>query len=170
MSEPGSRGYGPAGETGGGGDAGNVIQLHTSAFNDHGMIPARYSKDGDDIPPPLEWSGVPDGTVELVVLCEDPDAPNGTWLHWLVTGLGADTTSISESNPAGATVWRNDFGDEAYGGPQPPVGDEAHRYFFRVYALREPFDLPVGTALDQVKDALEARKLASGTVVGLFAR
>lgn len=161
---------GPAGETGGGGDPGAVMPLRTSAFKDHGMIPDRYSKDGDDVPPPLEWSDVPDGTVELVLLCEDPDAPNATFLHWLVAGIDPGTTSISESAPAGATAWRNDFGDEGYGGPQPPVGDEPHRYFFRLYALREPLDLPVGTPLEDVKGALAERKLATGTVVGRFAR
>jgi Raf kinase inhibitor-like YbhB/YbcL family protein len=147
-----------------------IIELRTSAFSDHDLIPARYSRDGDDVPPALEWSGVPDGTAELVLLCEDPDAPNGTWLHWLLTGIDPSTTSVSDSVPAGATAWRNDYGDEGYGGPQPPVGDDAHRYFFRLYALSEPFDLPVGSALAEVKQALESRTLASGTVVGLFAR
>jgi Raf kinase inhibitor-like YbhB/YbcL family protein len=162
---------GPLGERGGGGqNPGAGIALRTSAFSDHDMIPARYSKDGDNVPPVLEWSGVPDGTVELVLLCEDPDAPGGTYLHWLVTGIDPSATAISESEPAGATAWTNGYGERGYGGPQPPVGDDAHRYFFRLYALGSPFDLPVGTGLDEVKSSLEDKALAAGTTVGLFAR
>lgn len=161
---------GPAGETGGGGHPGAVIPLRSPAFNDHAMIPHRYSKDGDDVPPTLEWSDVPEGTVELALLCEDPDAPSGTWLHWLVTGIDPQTTSISEQVPPGAVEWRNDYGEEGYGGPQPPVGDEPHRYFFRLYALRERLDVAVGTPLDQVKASLEQRSVATGTLTGRFAR
>lgn len=93
-----------------------------------------------------------------------------TFTHWIVTGIDPDVGSIGEgSKPSGATDWRNDFGKEGYDGPQPPVGDDPHRYFFRLYAL----DAPVTTApgdLDVLRESLDEHRLASGTLVGLYAR
>ena len=165
------RARGPYGERGGGGDPGAVIQLRSPAFSDHTAIPVRYSRMSDNISPPLEWSDVPEGTAELAVLCEDPDAPSGTFLHWLVTGIPATSRNLPASvTPPGATTWTNDFGEPAYGGPQPPVGDDAHRYFFRLYALPSPLDLSPDTPVDQVRRRLQDDALATGTLVGLFAR
>jgi Raf kinase inhibitor-like YbhB/YbcL family protein len=164
------RAAGPYGERGGGGDPGAVVELRSPAFNDHTLIPGRFSLDGDNLSPPLEWSEVPDGTVELALLCEDPDSAGGPFLHWLVTGIDPSVRSIAEGEEVPGTSWPNDFGRRGYGGPRPPVGDDPHRYFFRVYALGSPLDLQPGVDLDTVRAALEGKRLAAGTLVGLFAR
>ena len=165
------RAAGPYGEGAGGGDPGAVLDLRSPAFNDHSYIPGRFSLDGDNTSPALDWSEPPEGTVELALLCEDPDAPGGTFLHWLLTGIDPSRRSVGEDEqPPEAAVWENDYGERGYGGPKPPVGDDPHRYFFRLFALDAPLDLSPGADLDDVRDALDARRLATGTLVGLFAR
>src|SRR5919197_1211269 len=119
------------------------IQLRSPAFADHDLIPSRHSRDGANVSPGLEWSGVPDGTAELVLLCEDPDAPSGTFLHWLVTGIDPASAGAAEGQgPPGGKKWIKGLGETGGGGPQPPVGDNPHRYFFRLYALPQPVRLP----------------------------
>lgn len=147
-----------------------MIELRSLAFNDHTLLPGRLSLDGDNVSPPLEWSDPPAGTAEQALLCEDPDAPGGTFLHWLVTGIDASVRSVAEGQDPPGTSWPNDYGTTGYGGPRPPVGDDPHRYFFRVYALDAPLDLAPGADLDTVHAALDQRRLATGTLVGLFAR
>jgi hypothetical protein len=100
------------------------IQLRSPAFGDHQPIPARHAKDHDNLSPALEWSGVPQEAVELAVLCEDPDAPRGSFIHWVLAGLQPTATGLAEGeHPAGAVEGRNDFGEEGWSGPLPPVGD-----------------------------------------------
>jgi Raf kinase inhibitor-like YbhB/YbcL family protein len=165
------RARGPYGERTDGGEAGSVIGLRSPAFSDHTLLPPRCTRDGDDRSPALEWDEPPEGTAELALLCEDPDAPGGPFLHWLVTGISVGTRPIAEGEtPAGARGWPNDFGDTGYGGPQPPIGDDAHRYIFRLYALDGPPDLSPGATLDDVRGALDRRRLATGTLVGLYVR
>lgn len=148
-----------------------AIELRSPAFSDHDRIPARYAHDRDNVSPALEWSGVPNGTVELLLLCEDPDAPSGTFLHWLVSGIDPATTGVAEGQaPRGGEEWTNGFGEQGWGGPQPPVGDNAHRYFFRLYALPEPAPLPAKPGPNEVHRYVEDAALASGTVVGLYQR
>lgn len=148
-----------------------TIELRSSAFNDHAPIPARYSKDGENLSPALEWTAVPDGTAEVVVLCEDPDAPGETFVHWVLSGLSPSTTGLDAGEvPSGAVEGINDYGDTGYGGPQPPVGDPAHRYFFTVHASSEPLGLSPGGTADDLRKALEGRELARGTLVGLYER
>jgi Raf kinase inhibitor-like YbhB/YbcL family protein len=147
------------------------IELNTAAFNDHALVPRRYARDGDNISPPLTWSGVPDGTAELLLLCEDPDAPSGTFVHWLVTGIDpADGSVEAGETPPGGTPRTNGYGERGWGGPQPPVGDDAHRYFFRLYALPEPVTLPDNPSADDVHRAVDKTQLAGGTIVGLYQR
>ncbi len=165
------RAAGPYGERPAGGDAGNVIGLRSPAFSENTLIPARCSRDGDDRSPALEWDTPPEGTVELALLCEDLDAPQGPFLHWLVTRMSPDTTSIAEGErPAGGEEWENDYGDVGYGGPQPPIGDDPHRYVFRLFALDAPLGLSPGVDVSEVRAALDGRRLATGTLIGLFAR
>ncbi|MDQ4068871.1 MAG: YbhB/YbcL family Raf kinase inhibitor-like protein [Actinomycetota bacterium] len=148
-----------------------AIQLRSPAFTDHAPIPARYSKDGENVSPALEWSGVPEGTAELAVLCEDPDAPGGTFVHWVISGLDPSRTGLDVGEvPVGAVEGQNDYGDIGYGGPQPPVGDPSHRYFFTVHASSEPLGLSPGGTADGLRRALEGRELARGTLVGLYQR
>ncbi|GAA3729145.1 YbhB/YbcL family Raf kinase inhibitor-like protein [Salinactinospora qingdaonensis] len=147
------------------------ITLRSSAFGDHDTIPAAYSHQAGDTSPPLEWSGVPDGTAELVLTCEDPDAPVGTFVHWLLAGIPAQTSGLGPGErPEGATEGTNDYGFQGYGGPQPPVGDPPHRYFFHVYACQHPLDLQSGYSSDQLRSQLRDNAVASGTLVGHFAR
>src|SRR5215211_8386544 len=118
------------------------IELRSPSFGDHQPIPARHAKDHDNLSPALEWSGVPEEAAELAVLCEDPDAPRGTFINWVLGGLQPTAAGLAEGeHPAAAVEGRNDFGEEGYGGPMPPVGDGPHRYFFRVYAASAPLGL-----------------------------
>jgi Raf kinase inhibitor-like YbhB/YbcL family protein len=148
-----------------------TIELRSPAFNDHAPIPARHSHDGEDLPPALEWSGVPEGTAELVVLCEDPDAPGGTFTHWTVACIDPSVFAMAEDQVLpGAVEGTNDFGDQGYGGPRPPVGDDAHRYFFRVVAVSEPLGLSPGFSPDELRHAMEGKELGRGTLVGIYQR
>ncbi|MGV9760639.1 YbhB/YbcL family Raf kinase inhibitor-like protein [Streptomyces tricolor] len=147
------------------------MELKSPAFSDHRMIPRRHAHDADNVSPPLTWSGVPDETEELVLLCEDPDAPSGTFVHWLVTGIDPRAGGLEAGEtPRGGRPHRNGFGERGWGGPQPPAGDDAHRYFFRLYALAEPVSLPDRVTADDAHAVLDRRQLASGTLVGLYRR
>jgi Raf kinase inhibitor-like YbhB/YbcL family protein len=147
------------------------MTLRSTAFNDHTMIPHAYSHEAGDVSPPLEWSEVPDEAAELALLCEDPDAPTGTFTHWLVAGIPPETAQLE----AGAelkshVVGRNDFGQRGYGGPHPPPGDDPHRYFFRLYALSAPTRLGDGFSSEEFQRAIKDKVLASGNLVGLYGR
>jgi Raf kinase inhibitor-like YbhB/YbcL family protein len=146
------------------------MDIRSPAFRDHDLIPARHAHDGENISPTLQWSGAQNAT-ELLLLCEDPDAPAGSFLHWLVTGIDPSTNGVAEGQvPPGGKEWRNGFGERGWGGPAPPKGDRAHRYFFRLYALSQPVRLPAEPTVDDVHQAIDDVALASGTVVGLYQR
>lgn len=147
-----------------------AIEVRSSAFVPGEQIPRQHTKDGDDQPPPLEWSGVPEGTKELALVMEDPDAPSGTFTHWIAARLPADTERLEDGLPAGAVEGTNDFGEVGYGGPRPPEGDPAHRYFFRVYALSDRVDLTAGASADDFHDAVQGKELARGELIGTYAR
>ena len=148
-----------------------TITLRSPAFSDHAPIPARYSRDGANLSPPLEWEGVPEGAVELAVLCEDPDAPGGTFVHWVLGGIAPSASGLGEGErPSGTVEGSNDYGGQGYGGPQPPMGDPAHRYFFRVYAASAPLGLQPGATADDLRRALDGTEMAQGTLVGLYQR
>jgi Raf kinase inhibitor-like YbhB/YbcL family protein len=158
--------------TGDGGYAGGMagIEMRSSAFRDNDAMPDRLTRTGGNASPPLNWSGVPAGTAQLVLLCEDQDAPRAPFLHWLVTGIDPTATDVPEGAvPVGGQEWPNGFGDVGYAGPQPPIGDDPHRYFFRIYALPGPVNLPVRPSTMDVHNALDGG-LASGVLVGTFAR
>jgi Raf kinase inhibitor-like YbhB/YbcL family protein len=147
------------------------IQVRSSAFGYDELIPRRYSMDGENVSPDLEWSGVPAGAAELLLLCEDPDAPRRTFLHWLVTGIDPACTGVeSGGTPESGKVWCNDFGELGYGGPQPPLGDQAHRYFFRVLALAEPVRLPRHPSAATVHLTIRGTQFVSGALVGRYRR
>jgi Raf kinase inhibitor-like YbhB/YbcL family protein len=130
----------------GGGDAGSAAgpNVHgfaftdASAISDGEAIPARYTCDGADVPPTLAWTGAPQGTKELALLLEDPDAPSGTFTHWLVWGIDAAATKLTDRSDV--SQGRNDFGGSGYQGPCPPAG-QTHHYVFRLLAFDEPLDL-----------------------------
>ena len=147
------------------------FQLSSAAFSNQGPIPPRYTCEGKDVSPPLAWSGVPDDAVELVLLCEDPDAPSGSFVHWIVVGIDphSDGVGAGQSPPRG-TELVNGYGERGWGGPHPPPGDDAHHYMFRLYALAEPCVLPDAPRAEQVHEAVGRTQLASGTLVGLYQR
>jgi Raf kinase inhibitor-like YbhB/YbcL family protein len=164
------RAAGPLGEQGGGGDPGAVIDLRSPAFSDLTLLPRRCGRDADNVSPAMEWGAVPEDTAELVLMCEDRDTP-ANFIHWLVTGIDPGISAVGEGEKlSGSTSWPNGFGEPGYGGPQPPVGDEPHRYFFRLFALRRRLAMPPGVSSDDVRQAVEEDHLAAGTLVGLFAR
>jgi len=108
------------------------MNLKSNDFNEGGMIPAKFTCQGDNINPHLAWDDVPEGVKSFALICDDPDAPAGTWVHWLVKDIPADVREIGQNSVPGNQV-PNDFGKEDYGGPCPPSG--VHRYFFRLFAL-----------------------------------
>ncbi|HEX5594494.1 MAG TPA: YbhB/YbcL family Raf kinase inhibitor-like protein [Micromonosporaceae bacterium] len=147
------------------------LQLRSSAFNDNDLMPERLSRLGGNTSPPLTWSAPPEGTAELVLLVEDPDAATPPFLHWLVTGIDPRASEVSEGQvPAHGREAMNDFGTVGWGGPQPPKGDNPHRYFFRLYAVDKPLQLPERVSTAEVHRAVEGHELASGTLIGTFAR
>ncbi|MEJ2719793.1 MAG: YbhB/YbcL family Raf kinase inhibitor-like protein [bacterium] len=151
------------------------IQLTSPAFEDGGPIPQEYTCEGPDISPPLEWTELPDGTLSLAMICDDPDAPMGTWVHWVIYGIPPDPTSLPEAVPGddttegGAVQGKNDFKRIGYGGPCPPAG-KPHRYFFKLYALDTELDLKPGASKKDLEKAMKGHILAQGQLIGTYQR
>jgi Raf kinase inhibitor-like YbhB/YbcL family protein len=146
------------------------ITVSSTAFTEGGTIPRRYTCDGEDVSPPLSFSGVPSGTKGLAVLVEDPDAPHGTFTHWVVWNAPPSHTSWPAGQlPRGAAQGRNGFKKNGYGGPCPPKG-QRHHYVFSAYAADRTLDLKSGASADAVKRALTGHALASGHLTGLYGR
>ncbi len=164
------------------------IQLRSSAFTDGGMIPQTFTCDSSDTSPPLEWSGAPPSAHSLVLIVDDPDAPMGTWSHWVVFNLPPEAKALKQGVRAQETIppgfiegsetsaehklaaiqGQNDFGKHGYGGPCPPAG--THHYFFRIYALDIPLRLnPTATRADVLME-IGGHILAEGRLVGKYAR
>jgi Raf kinase inhibitor-like YbhB/YbcL family protein len=164
------------------------IPLRSPAFADGGMIPRTFTCDGSDRSPPLDWSGVPSSAQSLVLICDDPDAPLGTWSHWVVINLDprvralnegippeetfaavtAETPGSADGKPPRARQGTNDFGKIGYGGPCPPRG--THRYFFRLYALDVLLELGASATRNQVLKSIEGHILAEGRLMGKYRR
>ena len=150
------------------------IKITSSAFEDGGLIPAKYTCDGADISPPLQWEAVPEGTSSIALICDDPDAPVGTFVHWVLFNLPAETRELDkniapdETLPSGAKQGTSDFGRIGYGGPCPPSG--THRYFFKIYALDTQLGLEAGAAKEQLLKAMEGHVLAKGQLMGRYKR
>ncbi|MCH8310051.1 MAG: YbhB/YbcL family Raf kinase inhibitor-like protein, partial [Chloroflexi bacterium] len=136
------------------------IQLSSSAFANGESIPKVYTCDGADVSPPLDWSGLPSGVQSLALIVDDPDAPRGTWVHWVVYGLAPDLRNLPQDASGVAFIsGTNDFGNAAYGGPCPPSGP-AHRYFMRLYALDSTLDLEGGATKPQLLNAMDGKIIA----------
>ena len=148
-----------------------TITLRSPAFADGDTIPGVYTCDGDDVSPPLEWSGVPSDAAELAVLVEDPDAPGGTFVHWTLYGLDAGLRALpAAAVPTNATEGANSRGEHGWTPPCPPEGDSPHRYVFTLYALRAPSGLEAHAAPEDVRSAVAAGATARGQLVGRFGR
>ena len=153
------------------------LSLASSAFRAGDAIPAMHTCDGSDRSPPLAWSGVPPHTAAFALIVGDPDAPGGTWVHWVLYDLPAGTTALTADVPkvdrppalGGAAQGRNDFRTVGYGGPCPPPG-RAHHYSFRLYALGTTLGLAPGATKADLERAMAGRVLGRAELVGTYAR
>jgi Raf kinase inhibitor-like YbhB/YbcL family protein len=152
-----------------------AIELKSEAFKQGETIPVKYTCDDADVSPALTWSQPPEGTKELVLICDDPDAPMRTWDHWVLYGLPADTAGLPEGVPkteeieSGGVHGKNSWGNLGYGGPCPPKGT-THRYFFKIYAIDKKLNLESGAVKKEVLSAIEGHILAQGELMGKYAR
>jgi Raf kinase inhibitor-like YbhB/YbcL family protein len=149
--------------------------ITSSAFKEGGTIPAKYTCDAEDISPPLVWEKIPAGTKSLALICDDPDAVVGTWVHWVAYNIPPDEGKLDEnikkgekSFPNGMIQGSNDWPRIGYGGPCPPSG--THRYFFKFYALDTALDLKPGATKAQLLKAMKGRALAEGQLMGRYKR
>ena len=155
----------------------NGFALISDAFADGGPIPALYTADGRNISPPLAWQNVPDGTVSFALIMEDPDAPLGIFVHWVICDMPAVARSLPEDIPHAETVpgkvraiqGTNSFHKAGYGGPDPPKG-KPHRYVFTLYALDETVDLPGGLSKRQLQAAMKGHELGRAGLTGVYGR
>jgi hypothetical protein len=142
------------------------MTIRSSAFSENESIPKKYSCDGENVSPPLELKELPRNTESLVLICDDPDAPGKTFLHWLAYDI-EPTGSIAEGQSVG-TEGKNDFGKNGYGGPCPPGG--THRYYFRVYALDAKLGIKPGASRSDVESAISGHVLDQAELMGRYAR
>ena len=151
------------------------IELTSVAFEHEKPIPVKYTCEGEDTSPDLRWGALPEGTAELALICDDPDAPVGTWVHWVVYGIPADTGGFAESFPAveqteaGILQGENSWGRIGYGGPCPPKG-KPHRYFFKLYALDKELGLKSGADKKTLETAMKNHIIGYGELMGTYAR
>ncbi len=142
------------------------MKLWSDDFEEGSPIPTRCAYRHENKSPHLAWDGVPDGTKSFALMCNDPDAPVGDWIHWLVHSIPADTREIPAGGPVPGVEIKNDFGTTGWGGPAPPSG--THRYFFTLYAL----DVPelAGASKDNFRKMCEEHKIASAQTMGTFSK
>jgi Raf kinase inhibitor-like YbhB/YbcL family protein len=151
------------------------MTVKSLAFSANETIPVKYTCDGPDLSPPLQWSQAPKGSESLALICEDPDAPVGLWVHWVVWGLPPDSTALPEAVTNGrilsteARQGKNDFGNIGYGGPCPPPG-KPHRYYFKLYALNVKLDLGPGATRKELLKAMEGHIIGLGELMGRYGR
>lgn len=145
------------------------MRISSPAFQHNQNIPSKYTCDGENINPPLQFSDIPGNAQSLVMISDDPDAPMGTWVHWTIWNIDPKTTEIAENSvPQGAIEGTTSFGETGYGGPCPPSG--THRYFFKLYALDTKLDLPTTTNAQDLKKSLQGHILAQAELIGLYKR
>ena len=152
-----------------------AMEIKSSAFKNNEEIPAKYTCKGQDVSPELTWSGAPQGTKSFALISDDPDAPVGTWVHWVIYDIPPDTMQLPEAVPKkeiledGSKQGMTDFRDIGYGGPCPPPGTP-HRYFFKLYALDEMLNLKPGLTKQALLKEIEGHVLEEAELVGLFKR
>ncbi|MFM6036605.1 MAG: YbhB/YbcL family Raf kinase inhibitor-like protein [Sphaerospermopsis kisseleviana] len=150
------------------------MKLTSSAFVDNGLIPAKYTCDGADISPPLNWEEIPPNTQSLALIVDDPDAPKMTFVHWVIYDIPSSVNQLPEKIVGGKTIpmggiqGKNDFGKLGYGGPCPPSG--THRYFFHLYALDKKLNLEPGVSKNQILTAMAGHVLAKAELMGKYQR
>ena len=150
------------------------LKITSPAFENEGMIPSKYTDDGDDVSPPLKIETVPEGTKSLALIADDPDVPIGTWIHWTMWNIPPDKTEMSEAIPTdtklpdGSVQGMTTFGRHGYGGPAPPRG--THRYYFKFYALDTQLNLPEKSGKKELLKAMEGHIIAQGQLMGKYKR
>lgn len=145
------------------------IQLTSSAFEHGGTIPQKYTCDGADISPPLAWSSVPQATQSLALIMDDPDAPLGTWVHWVLFDIPAEVRELPEGATELGVDGQNSWRRTGYGGPCPPPG-KPHRYIFKLYALDTQLNLQAGVDRKAVERAMQGHILVQGELMGMYGR
>ncbi len=146
-----------------------ALSISSPAFEQGRPIPPQFTADGDDVSPELTITGVPDGAASLALIMDDPDAPMGTWVHWVVWNIPADTATIEEgSEPGSSTGGRNSWGRTGYGGPAPPSG--THRYFFKLFALDTVLDLSSTADKAALERAMEGQVVSAAELMGTYSR
>jgi hypothetical protein len=143
--------------------------LSSEAFEPGAPIPIRHTCDGEDLSPPLSWSGAPEGAASLALVCEDPDAPSGVFVHWVAWGLDPAGGSLSEGESA-PVEGGNSFGRVGWAGPCPPSGHGPHRYLFRLHALDAEPELDAGADREGLESAIQGRVLATTELMGTYER
>jgi len=149
------------------------LKVTSPAFKEGEMIPEKYTCKGEDISPEINWSGAPKGTKSFILICDDPDAPMGTWVHWVVFNIPSKITKLQQCFPKDAVLKngikqaKTSFGSSGYGGPCPPSG--THRYYFKVYALSKMLSLdPKKSTKKEVLKAMEGSIIGYGELMGKF--
>jgi hypothetical protein len=151
------------------------MNLSSTAFKEGETIPKQHTADGKDTSPPLAWNDAPAGTRSFALICDDPDAPRGTWVHWVLFNLSPQTTHLPEGIPAtkslpdGTRQGTNDFKKVGYGGPAPPPG-KPHRYFFKLYSLDTMLNLAEGATKQQLVGAMKGHILGESQLMGKYQR
>jgi len=151
------------------GEAVMALQVTSPVFFEGGMIPSKFTCDAENVSPPLAWSGASTGTQSIVLIADDPDAPVGTWVHWVLYDLPPDTNSLPEGAMGIGVDGINDFRKSGYGGPCPPRGNP-HRYYFKIYALDNRLGLKPGASKRDVERAMQGHILAQGVLMGKYGR
>ena len=153
--------------------------IESSAFEDADEIPQRYTGDGKDVSPPLSWAGLPEGTKELAIICDDPDAPTvDPWVHWVIYKIAPEAPGLTEglaktatlAEPAGALQGKNTWETIGYRGPAPPTGHGTHNYSFRLYALDAPLDVRAGLGKKSLLAVMVGHILAEAELIGTYER
>jgi len=148
---------------------GAKMKISSSAFQEGGTIPEKFSKNGQNVSPELRIEGAPAVAKSLALIVDDPDAPVGLFTHWLIWNIDPKTTEIAENSvPNGAVQGTNDYPNLGYGGPQPPFG--THRYYFRIFALDRMLDLKSGAKRREVDAAMKGHVIAQGELMGRYSK
>lgn len=154
---------------------GFCLEMKSSAFENGGFIPSKYTCEDEDISPPLSWSDVPKGTKSFALICDDPDAPFGVWVHWVIFNIPADKRKLEENIlkkgllPERIIQGLNDFGKVGWGGPCPPPG-KPHRYIFKLYALDTILSIEEGATKEELIEAMKSHILTETKLIGIYQR
>ncbi len=156
-----------------------TLTVTTQAFANNTAIPKRYTGDGEDVSPPLSWTGIPNGTKELALIVDDPDAPSAEpWVHWVIYKIPGTSAGLPENiaktaappQPAGTLQGKNSWGRIGYGGPAPPGGHGVHHYHFKLFALDAALNVGSGLEKTQLQDAMQSHIVAQGELIGTYQR